>query len=416
MFKQFLKEIRGNVALSTAVMALPIFMGAGVAVDYTLLSRAQSALQNAADSAVLASAKELALSNRDSAALKEISEGYVHSNLAGQLNVNENGNTVSIDTNIESNNSGLTVNLEFYWKPFLLHHFGNNVLPIRVSATANLAGSKKICMIGLDDKKTKTIHLTKRAQLEASGCGVYANSSHKHAIRVDDDASITTGVTCTVGGVKGAKHASFTPEPVTDCPAIEDPLIDRITPAVGMCDYNNFEIKTGIHTLYPGTYCGGLKVKGTAEARLKPGIYVINGSKLEVTDKAIFEGDNVGFFLAGDKAKLVFRKKTTINLSAPKTGLMAGLLMFEDRAASKVEKHEITSDNARRLLGTIYLPNGTLKIDSEGPIADQSAYTAIIARAIELAEGPTLYLNSDYEATDVPVPEGLVGAEVYLAK
>ena len=66
------------------------------------------------------------------------------------------------------------------------------------------------------------------------------------------------------------------------------------------------------------------------------------------------------------------------------------------------------------LLGTIYLPNGTLKIDSEGPIADKAAYTAIIARAIKLYEGPTLYLNSDYDASDVPVPEGLVRDKVFL--
>ena len=95
---------------------------------------------------------------------------------------------------------------------------------------------------------------------------------------------------------------------------------------------------------------------------------------------------------------------------------MAGLLIFEDRTASKTEKHEITSDNARLLLGTIYLPNGTLKIDSDAPVADKSAYTAIIARAIELQEGPTLYLNSDYEATDVPVPEGLVKDRVMLTR
>ena len=51
-----------------------------------------------------------------------------------------------------------------------------------------------------------------------------------------------------------------------------------------------------------------------------------------------------------------------------------------------------------------------LLIDSKKPVADQSAYTAIVANSIELNSGPNLILNSDYEATDVPVPSGIAGS------
>lgn len=416
LVSKFLANEEGNVALIVAILALPLLLGAGITIDYTLLTRAENALQTAADNAALASAKELTLSNSNQETLQQLSEDFVLANLQQTLDIDKSGNTVDVKTVIDANRSGLSVNLEYYWKPFILQYLNSNVLPLKVSAKANLAGSKKICMIGLDESNGKTIHLTKRASLEALECGVYANSSAKEAIRVDDNARLITGLTCSAGGIKGFKKASFTPEPVTDCPVVADPLLHRQPPTVGSCDYNNYEVSTGFHTLYPGTYCGGLKVKGDAEVTLRSGIYVINGGKLEVTAQAVFQGENVGFYLSGDKAKLVFRKQTTISLTAPKTGQMAGLLMFEDRNASKIEKHQITSDNARLLLGTIYLPNGTLIIDSEGPVADQAAYTAIVARAIELAEGPTLYLNSDYDSTDVPVPEGLENAEVYLSE
>ncbi len=236
---------------------------------------------------------------------------------------------------------------------------------------------------------------------------VYSNSSSKSSIRVQNKASIEAGVICSAGGVKGTRRASFLPKPLTDCPIINDPLADRIAPPIGNCDFKRFRVRKGNHTLFPGTYCKGMKITGTAKVKLMPGIYVINGAKLEVTNNAVFEGENVGFYLAGDKAKIVFTKQTTINLTAPKKGLMAGLLIFEDRNAARIENHQITSDNARMLLGTIYLPNGTLKIDSEAPVADKAAYTAIIARSIKLFEGPTLHLNSDHAATDVPVPKGL---------
>ena len=63
-----------------------------------------------------------------------------------------------------------------------------------------------------------------------------------------------------------------------------------------------------------------------------------------------------------------------------------GILIFDDRG-SKADKHRIYSDNARKLLGTIYLPNGVLYVDANKPIADQSAYTVIVARPSQPREG-----------------------------
>ncbi len=40
------------------------------------------------------------------------------------------------------------------------------------------------------------------------------------------------------------------------------------------------------------------------------------------------------------------------------------------------------------------------------PVADMSAYTVVVARQINLYEGPNLYLNANYSGTSVPVPKG----------
>ena len=69
--------------------------------------------------------------------------------------------------------------------------------------------------------------------------------------------------------------------------------------------------------------------------------------------------------------------------------------------------YRILSDNARTMLGTIYLPAGRLVIDASRPVADQSAYTVIVAQQINLYEGPNLVLNANYGATSVPVPKGV---------
>lgn len=59
------------------------------------------------------------------------------------------------------------------------------------------------------------------------------------------------------------------------------------------------------------------------------------------------------------------------------------------------------------LEGTLYLPRGHLYIDADQPIADQSAYTAIIAGQLSLYAGPHVVLNTNYDETDVPVPAGI---------
>ena len=322
--KALLANCRGNIAVGTVVAMLPIMAGAGVAIDYSIVNRVQSTLQSAADSAALSSARELGLANSNAETIEKLAQTYTYSNLVNSLAFDENNNELDITAKVANDKSGVKVDISYYWAPLILHYFNDEALPVRVSATANLAGSGAVCMIGLDETMKRAIHLTKKAQLNAAGCAVYSNSNNKEAIRVDNDAQLLSGLTCSVGGVKGFKKSSFLPEPVTDCPQISDPLTGRATPPVGACDHVDFEVNSGMHTLSPGTYCKGLKVKKTAKVKLEPGIYVITGDKLEVTDKATFEGENVGFFLSGDKAKLTLKKKRRSILQPPKMVLWLG--------------------------------------------------------------------------------------------
>ena len=64
------------------------------------------------------------------------------------------------------------------------------------------------------------------------------------------------------------------------------------------------------------------------------------------------------------------------------------------------------------------MPSGHLYVDADAPIADRSAYTAIIVSRLELFAGPHLVLNTDYSATDVPVPDGVgnLSGKVLLTK
>jgi hypothetical protein len=257
--------------------------------------------------------------------------------------------------------------------------------------------------------------MNKSARLTAIRCSVFSNSKDKAGIVVADSALIDAETVCSAGGIDG--KGNFARPPTTDCPPIADPLANRSPPDVGACQFNKMEIKKDSKTLNPGVYCGGLKVTGGATVRLSPGIYIIQGGKLVVDQGASLEGDDVGLYLSGKDSSLEFGYQSTISLAAPKSGPMAGILIFDDRSG-KTDKHRIYSDNARKLLGTIYMPNGQLYIDTKRPIADRSAYTVVVARTVEIFDGPDLTLNSDYDATDVPVPKGVgpIGSTVSLVR
>ncbi|HEV7873323.1 MAG TPA: hypothetical protein VGO82_04240, partial [Enterovirga sp.] len=234
---------------------------------------------------------------------------------------------------------------------------------------------------------------------------------------------------CSVGGVSVA-GATVTPTPVQDCPVLKDPLASVPRPSVGGCTATDLKI-TASQTLYPGTYCKGITISGSASVTLAgsgDGIFVLDDGPLVVSGTATLKGQNVGLFFTGSAGGLRMDPGTTIDLTAPKTGPMAGMLMFEDRTVSSpilppvgpkgapppppygsqpMRQYQISSNNAANLLGTIYLPAGRLIVDANTPVANKSAYTVIVTRQLEVDSGPNLVLNSDYSATDVPVPVGV---------
>ncbi len=405
-FKLFLLGKHGGIATTFAIGLVPLMMIAGLAIDYGIMYREANFLQSRADAAAIAGGHEISLANAtgDQIIAAAIATAY-------QSGKTHRGTPFSVDVAVDLANRKVKVSIKEYWKPFLAQFFYKKVTPIIVDAEVSTIGGTKICVIGLDQKKGATVHLRSNARLLAKGCGVFSNSDSTSSIRMDDNATMEASVICSSGGLSG-KSSAFKPDPVVDCPIYSDPLADRPAPSFGGCDYNAMVIKNISKTLSPGVYCKGLTISGTSSVTFKPGIYIIKDGKFRVTDNARATGVNVGFYLTGKQTVLELKKSTSISLTAPTSGIMAGLLFFEDRMAGG-NTHRITSDDARLLLGTIYFPNSSLLVDADSAVADQSAYTAIIVKKLRLEEGPVLTLNSNYGVTNVPVPAGLSDAISY---
>lgn len=390
----------GGIAMIFALM-LPVLMAVlGLCADYFNLVLIRTELQAAVDSAAIAGARKMVLSG----VKKKDIDASVSAYLKEAVDTHNGGYVFETTANTKDFTISVTVNQQ--WTPFFAHFISAGITPVKVKAKAKLVGTANVCILALHPSASASVYLSMLARVEAHDCAIYVNSKDSAAIRLDLLGSLKAGLICSAGGTFGLL-SHFEPPPTTDCPVLKDPLAQLPEPGGGGCDHEDIVISKGTVKLSPGIYCGGLTINGTAKVSFEPGTYVIRDGPFTVTDKASVQSKGTGFFLQGKYAVINFRKNSTIELSGQETGPMAGLLFFEDRAAPLERTHLINSANARQLTGTIYLPRGKLVIDPNAPVAADSAYTAIVARKVQMTEGPTLVLNSNYDQTLVPVPDGI---------
>jgi Flp pilus assembly protein TadG len=388
-------------------MAIIMSVGMGVAAflvaavfDYVSVSDQKRSLQSIADHAALASAHELIVSTAGDERVQSVATSFVKANYkhehATTAQLLDGGDAVKV--------SIVAAARTFFPGPMA------NVKELTVSATAEVSGGGYVCMIGLDAESVATLNMMNSARLTAKDCAVYSNSVSTKSLWLHDRARVSADLICIAGGFQGQEESFLLAKPVEDCAPLKDPLRQRPNPDVGNldhCDYTHMIVPAGKEaTFTPGVYCGGINIMG-GEVTLEPGVYTMKNGQLQVGGGGVLKGDNVGFFLVGKSSTILFGRASEISLTAPRTGDMAGLLFFEDRDTEFDTYHRITSRDARRLVGTMYLPKSKLLIDADNPVADQSDYTVIIAREFELREGPELVLNTDYASSTIPVPEGV---------
>ena len=368
--RSFWKDCTGSIGLLVG-LGLPLLaVSAAVATQYSQLVNRHSALQQAADSAALSAAQNMKLANVSAATVQSVAAATAMANLA---NVSD---TISVSTQMSNNGNQVKVtlsdNVPLTWGKII----GKSSVSVNASATAQIYGpTGKLCLLALDVQQGDTLHVQNTAQITANNCVIYSNSKDHNGLHAENGTTMSAATICSVGGVN-ANGAKVNPIPVTDCPSMGDPLSSRPRPTVGSCTSTNMVV-TGIQNLFPGVYCGGLTIKGSAVATLTPGVYVMNNGPLIVQDSATLIGVSAGVYFTGNEGGLRFDPNTTITMTAPLTGVMAGFIFFEDRTVSSpvppppgpngspppppygsqpMRQYQISSNNASQFLGTFYLP------------------------------------------------------------
>ncbi len=438
----------GSVAVIFGLAATTLVAMVGGAMDYARLVSSRSNLQSAVDAGVMAggNALKLVVSNDDSII------GLTRQTIETEAKAGQDA-PVAVQVSVAPDRTSVTARAEQTIKLTFGPFVGLRTMAISAQARASVVGRMRLCMLALEPAAAGAFALQRDSQVTARGCALYSNSVSESGLVGLDNARVHAETICSSGGYLNAR-ANFTPNPQVRCPAIQDPLRDRRPPEIGECRalpghpghpqqqvLPNGAVPNTITTsttLEPGTYCGGLHISENAVVTLRPGIYVMRDGPLLVEMQATLQGTGVGFYFTGDRGGLLFDRGTTVSLTAPTNGPMAGILMSEVPsvqhpvdpalnaslhnhphhypitptppplgATSPMRIYRIISNNARTMLGTIHLPAGRLVVDAEKPVADMSAYTVVVAQQINLYKGPNLYLNTQYSSSNVPVPAGV---------
>ncbi len=432
VFREFLRSVRGNITMIAALVLPVCVMMAGGAIDLVRSTTQKTDLQRIADAVALAGAGRLSLAGANAVEIRS----YVLNEIDRQIKASPNNGNFTRDVKVSLEENSVTAWIDQKTAAlFLSHLLSENV---RVESEAVMRGQIKLCALALSDNSDAAINMGGSSTLEANECSLFSNSTSPTGIVADKDATLTADFICTAGGYSG-DGANFSVEVTTDCPPFKDPLADNPpTPGYGACDFHDHQVgaikvnpagkevkasakgllKFNKYGLDPGVYCGGIEILDLADLTLQPGIYIIKDGPLSIGYRAIISGEGVSFFFTGDNAILDIGRDAALDLSAPVNGQMAGILFMDDPSIAPMRTHSIRSANARNLLGTFYFPDAKLSVDTDRPIADQSAYTIIVADEIELLGRPSLYLNSDYAATNVPVPAGIgpIGGQTILRR
>jgi len=421
--KRFAEDERGSVIVFFAA-SLMLFVALSAAViDLGYLPIFHGRLQATTDAAALAGASQL----EDETAVKAAAVSYAVKNMPTA----QNGNVVSAadvelgywhftnrtftpggsPTNAvrvtgqrsEGNSNGVGL--------FFAQIIGFNESDVAARSVAAKLTVEPPCLLALDPSAPQAAKVN-NGTVKAEGCAFHVNSADPDALDIANGGVLEADSVCARGGVGGV--GTSTPPPQTPCPNMDDPLASLDPPTYGGCDYTNLHYSSGSHTLSPGVYCKGITLSNDAQVEFEPGTYIIDQGSLSTTGGATqMAGEGVTFYFTNG-GSLSLAGQGSVDLRAPTSGDMKGMLFFGDPNEPAGLDHTITGGATMNYEGTIYFPTGDLTVAGNGTAYSGSGYTVAIARTLKFSGNGSLTFKY-YDGSGVPLPDALDGLSTYTS-
>lgn len=388
------REDAGTIAIKFALAFPALALIAVGAIDLSEVHASKTRLQDIADNAALAGAAQLRLATNMSVAVERAS-AYVDGHLQDWPQAPQVTQSIQVVT-IDGQNA-LEVVLDAHRDSF----FGSMLPPggwnFSAEARAVTLARSPLCVLVTGDEGERVLNVRDSGRINAPACMVHSNRDI-----IVDGGSVSAADVQAVTDARG----TISPLPGVDAASVPDPFADAEFTPSHVCSGATLPamLQTGVLRLSPGVHCGGVTITDNAELLLDPGEHWFSGGIVDIRGMGRLTGQDVALMFAPD-ARFEFRGQATVDLEGRRTGPYAGFVVVS--APSNTQHFLISADNVRRLLGVIYIPRAQLVVEGRRNVAEDSAWTVIVARQLRLNGSPSLIINADYGYSTVPVPEGV---------
>lgn len=426
---------RGGVTPLT-ILSLSLLVGVvALVVDSGTLMEARRHVQAAADAAALAGADDLYINYPSNVGLDVTGSAQLSAKAVANDNgfLNDNSqSSVVVTTSPNPYQSGpnagkplppgyIEVIITYNASHLFSGVFGSGTTPVRARAVARGR------TVPLTKPDVFALNLNTAAALNISSLlgglqvqnSIQVNSSSSQAVVVSLLAKITTpliNLNSLVGGlVNGILSFLLGSSTVTTSPPLADPLryLPEPDPSSMSPGGSNVSYSSGIHTLSPGVYNGGIIVSGTATVLLNdggsgtPGIYYLTGQNgLQIKDFANVQMANNatgGIMIynnwSDSTEAILISTSGSVTINPPSKGKYRGLSIFQKRGTISQfgPNVNITGHANFQLMGTIYAAYAIASLS--GTAANNYTGGQVIADTVNVSGSTTVKVEPNGQPT-----------------
>lgn len=401
--REFTRNTEGSVASIFALALVPIVGLMGAAVDYSAANNARTALQARLDTALLAGARD------GSTTWTTTALNIFNANLGpkGAISINPTFRLTSTRAYSGTVTAKMPSNF--------LGVLGISSLDIKVTATTTVPASTGgyYCVMALNSSAPSALQLTGNASIKitAPKCVIQVNSNSSRAVDMNGNTWIKSVENCFVGGISTVGNSTITPAPDATCKPIPDPFASYPKPAVGGCDYTNYQLSGNkTVTLQPGVYCGGMNFSGPVSVTFAPGLFVIKDGIISESG-GTFTGNGVSFFLTGLGASIQLSGQADWHIVAPTGGPLPGFAIYLEPSGPTGLAGTTSSLSGQAELyfeGIVYLPKQEITVNGNASVFAPSPYTSYIGDTLRFVGNGDLVINNDTSLTALPLPTAVM--------
>lgn len=403
---RYRQDTRGAVIILAAILFPVVIGGLGLWVETGYWYHMQRRVQHIAD--VSAHAAGVRIRAGDSKAQATAAARYVATQAGFPVTASLTVNIPPLSGAKKGVPNAIEVILSENHARWFTALFDGGQVALAGRAVTVIEGDATACLLALSGSASGAITVSGSTAVTLAGCDIASNSVATNSFNMGGlGASLSTGCIHAVGGAAVTSGLTLTncPTVKTNAARARDPYSDIPEPAIiGACQsktVGNNKTPTTLnptdaHPLGGGLksmrFCNGFDLRG--EVTLSPGLYIIegdglsvNGGSLTSTTAAKLTGSGVTFYIASPTVDMRLNGNVTLNLSAPTSGPLSGILFFGTRSATTAS-HIINGSSGSVMQGAIYTPASAIQFS--GDSSGTNGCTQVIASTITLTGNSAL--------------------------